>query len=249
MVYYVRTGALGAGVDIDGIKFVVHVGKPYGMINFDQEVGRGGRSGELVMSMIMILNDDYLELLGQDGRTFGIDDAVMREFIITEGCRRRIISKYMNGEEEMMDCMTLGGELCDGCLRSGSQSGELKRRREEDERAVVELKKARGLEERQRLIQVAKMDESQRIMEARRLRGGYKGSVRYVGWLRDVLRRNMRRSIVRYGRGRWGNRLWCSVLDIWDTGTMLHVISVDCQEIYVGRIRARRSVRMRMLFY
>jgi superfamily II DNA helicase RecQ len=29
------TGALGAGVDIDGIKFVIHCGKPYGMINFD----------------------------------------------------------------------------------------------------------------------------------------------------------------------------------------------------------------------
>jgi superfamily II DNA helicase RecQ len=160
------TGALGAGVDIDGIKFVVHFGKPYGMINFDQEVGRGGRGGELVKSMIMILDHDYLELLEQDPRTFGIDDSVMREFIITEGCRRGIISGYVNGDEEMVDCGMLSGELCDGCLRSGSQSRELKRRREEDERAVNELKKARGLEERQQLLQVAKIDESQRIMEA-----------------------------------------------------------------------------------
>jgi hypothetical protein len=156
---------LGAGVDIDRIKLVIHIGKLYGMINFDQEVGCGGRSGELVRSLIMMVDNDYLELLGQDGGTFGIDEAVMREVIITEGCQGGIISGYMNGEEEMMDCMTLSEELCDGCLRSGSQSKELKRRREEDERAVIELKKAKGLEERQRLIQVAKIDESQRIME------------------------------------------------------------------------------------
>jgi hypothetical protein len=47
-------------------------------------VGRGRRVGELVTSMIMILDDDYLELFGQDPRMFGINDCVMREFIMTE---------------------------------------------------------------------------------------------------------------------------------------------------------------------
>jgi hypothetical protein len=72
----------------------------------------------------------------------------------------------MNGEEEMVDCGILGGELCDECLRSGSQRGELKGGRDKDERTVNELKKARGLEERQRLLQFAKIDERQRIIEA-----------------------------------------------------------------------------------
>jgi superfamily II DNA helicase RecQ len=146
------TGALGAGVDIDGIKCVIHVGKPYGMINFDQEVGRGGRGGEIVTSTVMMLENEYMELLAQDPSMLGVDDAVMREFIITEDCGRLVVSGYMNGEENGMDCKTLDGELCDKCLRSGSQSGELKRRHEEDERAVKELKKARVLEDRERLL-------------------------------------------------------------------------------------------------
>jgi hypothetical protein len=54
------------------------------MISFDQEVGRRGRGGELVTSMIMILDDDYLELFWQDPRMFGIKDCVMQEFIMTE---------------------------------------------------------------------------------------------------------------------------------------------------------------------
>jgi hypothetical protein len=40
------TGALGTGVDFPGIVYIVHVGVPYGMIDFAQETGRGGRSGE-----------------------------------------------------------------------------------------------------------------------------------------------------------------------------------------------------------
>ncbi len=42
------TGVLGTGVDFPGIVYIVHVGVPYGMIDFAQETGRGGRSGEAV---------------------------------------------------------------------------------------------------------------------------------------------------------------------------------------------------------
>ena len=39
------TSALGTGVDFPGIVFVLHVGMPYGMIDFAQESGRAGRAG------------------------------------------------------------------------------------------------------------------------------------------------------------------------------------------------------------
>jgi superfamily II DNA helicase RecQ len=48
------TGALGAGVNVSGIRWIFHWGVPMGMIEFDQEVGRGGRGGEMVRSMILL---------------------------------------------------------------------------------------------------------------------------------------------------------------------------------------------------
>ena len=59
-------GALRAGVDIKSIKSVIHLGVPYGGINFDQEVGRGGREGQIVDSMIVIPDGDFIRLLAED---------------------------------------------------------------------------------------------------------------------------------------------------------------------------------------
>jgi superfamily II DNA helicase RecQ len=50
------TAALGTGVDFPGIVYIVHVCIPYGMIDFSQETGRGGRSGE-AMDFIILLTD------------------------------------------------------------------------------------------------------------------------------------------------------------------------------------------------
>jgi len=41
---------------------VIHVGEPYGMINFDQEVGRGGRAGEMVTSVTLLSDDEEMKL-------------------------------------------------------------------------------------------------------------------------------------------------------------------------------------------
>jgi superfamily II DNA helicase RecQ len=40
--FIVTTSALGTGVDYLGIVMVIHVGVPYGMIDFAQESGRAG---------------------------------------------------------------------------------------------------------------------------------------------------------------------------------------------------------------
>jgi len=49
------TSALGTGVDYPAIVFVLHVGVPYGMIDFAQESGRAGREGQDVDSIILTL--------------------------------------------------------------------------------------------------------------------------------------------------------------------------------------------------
>ncbi|KAK6591771.1 hypothetical protein H4I95_12059, partial [Botrytis cinerea] len=47
------TGALGTGINIEGIIYVVHVGRPYGLTSFVQQSGRGGRNGEVSESIII----------------------------------------------------------------------------------------------------------------------------------------------------------------------------------------------------
>ena len=42
----VATTALGTGIDVSGINLVVHLGRPHGIVDFVQEVGRAGRAGE-----------------------------------------------------------------------------------------------------------------------------------------------------------------------------------------------------------
>jgi len=105
------TGALGSGVDIKNIKCVIHLGVPYGAINFDQEVGRGGREGQVVNSIIVIRDGEFIRLLAEDTSTLPPDDAAMRELIVTDGCRRLGLSQYMNGSSEGMSCAELEGQL------------------------------------------------------------------------------------------------------------------------------------------
>ena len=50
----IATSALGTGVDIDGIQTVVHMNRPHGIMDYVQEVGRAGRSGETVRCVIVL---------------------------------------------------------------------------------------------------------------------------------------------------------------------------------------------------
>jgi superfamily II DNA helicase RecQ len=50
----VATSVLRTGVDFPGIVFVLYVSMLWSMIDFAQESGRAGRSGELVDSIILV---------------------------------------------------------------------------------------------------------------------------------------------------------------------------------------------------
>jgi len=68
------TGSLGVGVNIMNIRAVIHVGLPYGMINFDQEVGRGGRSGEIVQSLTLLSDEEESRLCQRRAPTLSQDE-------------------------------------------------------------------------------------------------------------------------------------------------------------------------------
>jgi superfamily II DNA helicase RecQ len=51
--WIVATGALGTSTNIEGILYIVHVDRPYGLTSFLQQSGHGGRNGEVNESTII----------------------------------------------------------------------------------------------------------------------------------------------------------------------------------------------------
>src|ERR1700738_4716370 len=96
----------------------------------------------------------YIQLLAEDPEMLASDKRAMREFMTTDGCRREGLSVYMNGDDEGGDCKSLGGELCDRCKYVLAHEESGKRRREADEKEVRELKRSKGLGERERLLRL-----------------------------------------------------------------------------------------------
>jgi superfamily II DNA helicase RecQ len=94
----VATSALGTGVDFPGVVFTLHVDIPYGMIDFSQESGRAGRAGEDVDSVMMV-EEGKAERQSIGGRGGGVDESMMRDFITTRGCRRRVMGLYLDNKE------------------------------------------------------------------------------------------------------------------------------------------------------
>jgi len=52
--WIVATGALGTGINIEGIIYVIHVDRLYGLTSFVQQSSRGGRNGEVSNSIIIV---------------------------------------------------------------------------------------------------------------------------------------------------------------------------------------------------
>jgi superfamily II DNA or RNA helicase len=107
------TGALGTGVDFPGIVYIVHIGIPYGMIDFAQETGRGGRNGEDVDSIILLTDLESQKLRKSEAAELSIDEMAMKRFIETKECRRLAMSAYL--DEEGKTCRDVEGRACDHC--------------------------------------------------------------------------------------------------------------------------------------
>jgi superfamily II DNA helicase RecQ len=105
------TSALGTGVNYSKIVYILHVGMPYGMIEFAQATGRGGRAGERVDSVVLIEKGAVERLMKQ--KTEDIDVQAMGTFLIGDGCRRAWMSSYLDGKR--IECGDINGAACDRC--------------------------------------------------------------------------------------------------------------------------------------
>lgn len=109
----IATSALGTGVDIGGIRIVVHLGRPHGIMDFVQEVGRAGRSGEPVESRILLGKGEALWLRSEAAHETEWNREGLRLFLNEQHCRRARLSTIMDGGPVV--CGETGGEECDLC--------------------------------------------------------------------------------------------------------------------------------------
>jgi superfamily II DNA helicase RecQ len=116
--WMVATGALGTGINIQGIIYVIHVDRPYGLTSFVQQSGRGGRNGEVSDSIVIVRvktthGRRRSEVLSEYS-VEKVDEDAMTEFIQSSGCRRVVLSRHFDGS--MADCHSVDGVLCDRCV-------------------------------------------------------------------------------------------------------------------------------------
>jgi superfamily II DNA or RNA helicase len=144
--FIVATSALGTGVDIGGIEFVLHVDVPWGMMDYAQESGRAGRSGPGTADSIVLVDERRvrsstaaaaaLEASAASKSVEEMEAEAIEAFVRARGCRRAVMSKYLDGEE--VQCADVAGAVeCDRC---GEGRAEWVRRQQRDaqEWAVVE---------------------------------------------------------------------------------------------------------------
>lgn len=118
--WIVATGALGTGINIEGITEVIHVDRPYGLTSFAQQSGRGGRSGEISNSVIITRLESSFSLranaLQSDFTVEKVDEDALTEYIQTKGCRRAVLAKHFD-QGLPLSCREEAEEVvyCDYC--------------------------------------------------------------------------------------------------------------------------------------
>jgi len=136
----VATTALGTGVSYNGVALTVHIGMPYGLIDFAQESGRSGRSGEVVASLVLVENnwqarEDATRLAKR--REWSQDEKAMLDFVNTDDCRRLMLARYFE-RKVAQDCKSGEMERCDRCGEGVSEWARSERETSREQAMVEE---------------------------------------------------------------------------------------------------------------
>jgi superfamily II DNA helicase RecQ len=107
----VATSALGTGVDYPGIVYILHVGMPWSMTDFAQASGRGGRGGEAFEVVVVVGQGEVEKRMEQESDD--IDVQAMGQFLIGDGCRRELMSSYL--DVQGVRCGEVDAVRCDRC--------------------------------------------------------------------------------------------------------------------------------------
>ncbi|KAL2211173.1 hypothetical protein CC79DRAFT_1347853 [Sarocladium strictum] len=139
--YIVATAALGMGIDVPGIKHVIHLEAPYSIIDYAQEAGHWPSEDAS--------KDGYLEVKVRE----------VNSLVRTRGCRRRLLRQYL--DSDLRDCKALEAVMCDNCEQESRLESALEEIEELGKpscRVCWMFKGAMGA--RHRWYDCAKVDES-----------------------------------------------------------------------------------------
>jgi superfamily II DNA helicase RecQ len=135
----VATTALGIGVNYTGVELAVHIGMPYGFIDFAQESGRAGRGSEVVTSLILLeKNWQAREAAKRTAmrREWSPDEKAILDFVNTDDCRRLVLGRYFD-RKPAQDCVSGEMERYDRCC-SGVSDWARSEKETSNEREIVE---------------------------------------------------------------------------------------------------------------
>lgn len=107
------TTGLGTGVDIPGIVAIVHMEQPYGLVDFVQQTGRGGRRDGEVVESVIVTDGKPVKHDEQSSDVEHMNRQAMERFINDVDCRRVGLGLFMDGQAR--DCEEMDGERCDRC--------------------------------------------------------------------------------------------------------------------------------------
>jgi len=96
----VATGALGLGVDVANVALVIHVGRPYGLIDFVQESGRAGRAGQPASSWVLTCTEwKQSNIREADTHYFAWDPSAkaIHNWMNSTDCRRALQGRFIDG--------------------------------------------------------------------------------------------------------------------------------------------------------
>ncbi|KJZ69995.1 hypothetical protein HIM_10606 [Hirsutella minnesotensis 3608] len=109
------TSGLGTGIDIAGIVAVIHAEQPYGLVDFVQQTGRGARRADEVVESIIVHDGRPPRVDRHRGFVEECNDGQMKTFMSTPGCRRAVISAFMDGVAGETCEQMAGAVACDRC--------------------------------------------------------------------------------------------------------------------------------------
>jgi hypothetical protein len=99
------TTAAGAGVDYPHVRWVVHIEDPYGLIDFTQESGRGGRDGQPAGSSVFMKRDPRLPAPPTPlDHPDPLDYQGISEYLRGIECRRLVLSRELDEAKHWSAC-------------------------------------------------------------------------------------------------------------------------------------------------
>jgi superfamily II DNA helicase RecQ len=122
------TTAAGAGVDYPHVRWVVHIEDPYGLVDFVQESGRGGRDGEMAGSTVFMKRDPRLAAPPTPlDHPDPADFQAINEYLRGLECRRLVISRELDRAEDWDACRgtDVRCDICEAKEKRGEGRGEI----------------------------------------------------------------------------------------------------------------------------